>query len=53
MVKKIFNPWEAKGDIDYKKLVKEFGISPINQLPKVFEKELLFKRKIIFGKIKI
>jgi len=27
--KQVFNPWEAKGDIDYEKLVKEFGISPL------------------------
>ena len=26
MKKQVFNPWEAKGDIDYDKLVKEFGI---------------------------
>jgi len=49
MKKQVFNPWEAKGDIDYNKLVKEFGISPIKELPEIFNKELLFRRKIIFA----
>ncbi|MBT4166267.1 tryptophan--tRNA ligase [archaeon] len=44
-----FNPWEIKGDINYKKLIKEFGISPLNQLPEIFNKEILFRRKIIFA----
>ena len=34
MVKrKVFNPWEISGDIDYDKLVKEFGVSSLNDLP--------------------
>lgn len=45
----VFNPWEIKGEIDYDKLVKEFGISPLKTLPPVFNKELLFRRKIIFA----
>ena len=49
MKKQVFNPWEAKGDIDYEKLVKEFGISPLKELPEVFNKELLFRRKIVFA----
>jgi len=49
MKKQIFNPWETKGDIDYNKLIKEFGISLLKQLPDVFERELLFRRKIIFA----
>ncbi|MBT4135900.1 tryptophan--tRNA ligase [archaeon] len=49
MKKNVFNPWEIKGNIDYEKLIKEFGISPLKTLPEVFEKELLFKRKIIFA----
>lgn len=43
------NPWEVKGDIDYDKLVKEFGIVPLNDLPKVFSDNILFKRKVIFA----
>ena len=26
MKKNVFNPWEIKGDIDYNKLIKEFGL---------------------------
>ncbi len=47
--KVIVNPWEVKGDIDYDKLIKEFGISPLKELPEVFNKEVLFRRKIIFA----
>ncbi len=42
-------PWEVSGKIDYGKLIKEFGISPLRQLPDIFEKNVLFRRKIIFG----
>lgn len=42
-------PWEVKGEIDYEKLIKEFGLSPIKQLPQEFEKNILFRRKIIFA----
>jgi len=49
MKKTVFNPWEVKGDINYEKLVKEFGISPLNELPEIFNKEILFRRKIIFA----
>jgi tryptophanyl-tRNA synthetase len=45
----VFNPWEVKGDIDYDKLIKEFGISPLKDLPSMFEKNVLFRRKIIFA----
>jgi len=43
------NPWVVEGDLDYKKLIDDFGLSPIKQLPELFEKELLFRRKIIFA----
>jgi len=49
MKKPIFNPWEVKGDINYNKLTKEFGLSPLKSLPEIFNKELLFRRKIIFA----
>jgi tryptophanyl-tRNA synthetase len=42
-------PWEVKGDIDYKKLVTDFGISPMHELPADFNKNLLFRRKKIFA----
>ncbi|MDD5178177.1 MAG: tryptophan--tRNA ligase [Candidatus Nanoarchaeia archaeon] len=49
MTKQIVTPWEVKGDIDYNKLIKEFGLSPLHELPDVFNKELLFRRKVIFA----
>ena len=45
----IVTPWEVSGDIDYEKLTTEFGISQMKQLPKVFEKNVLFRRKIVFA----
>jgi len=42
-------PWEVSGKIDYGKLVKEFGVSPLNELPKVFDDNVLFHRKVIFA----
>jgi len=44
-------PWEVKGNIDYDKLVKEFGVQPIlpNSLPKSFYNDVLFRRGIVFA----
>ncbi|MEK6760879.1 MAG: tryptophan--tRNA ligase [Nanoarchaeota archaeon] len=43
-------PWEVSGEIDYHKLVREFGIKPLPEnLPEEFNKNLLFRRKIIFA----
>ena len=42
-------PWEVSGDIDYNKLIKEFGLSPMKDLPDIFNKNLLFRRKIVFA----
>jgi len=49
MGEEVFNPWEVKGNVDYGKLVKQFGISPIKELSGPFKKELLFRRGIIFA----
>lgn len=48
-MKNLFNPWEIKGEIDYEKLIKEFGLSMLKELPEIFNKELIFRRKIIFA----
>ena len=48
-MKKAFNPWEVRGEINYNKLVKDFGVSLMKDLPKIFNKEILFRRKIIFA----
>ncbi|MEM4366281.1 MAG: tryptophan--tRNA ligase, partial [Candidatus Woesearchaeota archaeon] len=42
-------PWEVSGKIDYSRLVKEFGLSLIERLPKEFEESHLFRRRIIFA----
>lgn len=50
MQNNILNPWEVKGNIDYERLMKEFGISPMSEnLPKEFNNNLLFRRKIVYG----
>ena len=46
----IVNPWEVKGDINYERLIKEFGISPmLKNLPNIFKTNLLFRRGIVYG----
>src|SRR3989344_1531603 len=42
-------PWEVKGKINYEKLIKEFGLKELKDLPNVFQKEILFRRGIIFA----
>ncbi len=41
-------PWEVKGDIDYSKLLTDFGLKPLPSLPNKFD-HLFFRRNIIFG----
>ena len=43
-------PWEVSGDVDYGRLIKEFGIKPMPEnLPNSFKENPLFRRKIIFA----
>ncbi|MBI5803167.1 tryptophan--tRNA ligase [Candidatus Pacearchaeota archaeon] len=42
-------PWEVKGDVDYEKLVREFGVKPMPNLPEVFNKNVLFRRHIVYA----
>ncbi len=49
MTKEVFNPWEVSGKIDYDKLVKKFGINVLKDLPEIFNKNVLFRRKVIFA----
>jgi tryptophanyl-tRNA synthetase len=42
-------PWEVSGDINYKKLIKEFGIKPFSKLPSEFNQNVLFRRNIVFA----
>ncbi len=42
-------PWEVRGKIDYDRLMKEFGLQPLQHLPKQFSKLPLFRRGIVFA----
>ena len=42
-------PWEVKGKIDYHKLIQDFGLQPLQHLPKEFQQNVLFRRGIIFA----
>jgi len=42
-------PWDVHGNIDYGKLVKEFGLTPMGGLPTAFSENLLFRRKKVFA----
>lgn len=45
----VVTPWDVSGDIDYNKIIKKFGVSPMADLPDVFMKNLLFRRKKVFA----
>ena len=45
----VINPWEVSGDIDYNKLLRDFGVTELKDMPKVFTNSLLFRRKIVFA----
>ena len=49
MAESVVTPWEVKGDLDYDKLIKEFGVTPMKDLPEVFLENVLFKRKVVFA----
>lgn len=42
-------PWEVKGTVDYEKLIKDFGVQPLQHLPKSFLKHYLFRRGIVYA----
>ena len=42
-------PWEVSGNVDYEKLMREFGIRKMPNLPEVFMKNVLFRRGTFFG----
>lgn len=45
----VVTPWDVEGEIDYDKIMKQFGVSPMIDLPEVFQKNLLFRRKKVFA----
>lgn len=42
-------PWEVNGDVDYDKLIRQFGLQPLQGLSKPFSDFLLFRRNIVFA----
>ena len=42
-------PWEVKGKVEYHRLIKEFGLKPMPNLPPVFNENILFRRNVIFA----
>src|SRR3989344_2031970 len=48
-MEQIVTPWEVKGKIDYDKLISEFGMSKMEKLPDIFNKNVLFRRGYVFG----
>ncbi len=42
-------PWEVKGKVDYDRLIQEFGLQPLRFLPEAFQKQVLFRRGIVFA----
>lgn len=42
-------PWDVSGEIDYGKLIREFGVYPLKELPDVFNENLFFKRNMVFA----
>lgn len=49
MAEFIVTPWEVEGSIDYNKLIQHFGLQPMPSLPKEFQEEILFRRKVVFA----
>ena len=45
----VVTPWEVSGNVDYQRIMKEFGIRQMEKLPGKFNKNVLFRRKIIFA----
>ncbi len=45
----VVTPWKVEGAVDYERLIKQFGLSPLQNLPAAFEQELLFRRRKVFA----
>ena len=45
----VVTPWKVSGNVDYGKLIREFGVKHLGKLPDIFNKNHLFRRKIIFS----
>ncbi|USN45454.1 MAG: tryptophan--tRNA ligase [Candidatus Woesearchaeota archaeon] len=42
-------PWDVTGTVQYDKLIKDFGVKELKQLPSPFSDNILFRRGIIFA----
>ncbi len=42
-------PWEVSGEIDYDRLMKEFGIEPFARFSKALPDSMLFRRGTVYG----
>jgi tryptophanyl-tRNA synthetase len=42
-------PWEVSGDINYEKLIKQFGLSHMEKLPEEFTNNVLFRRNFVYA----
>ncbi len=49
MDRQIVTPWEVAGEVNYQKLIQEFGVLPMGKLPSVFHENALFRRNIVFA----
>ena len=45
----VVTPWDVHGEIDYDKLIKQFGLTPMSALPDVFTENILFRRRKVFA----
>ena len=45
----VINPWEVSGEMDYDRLIKKFGLKKLKNLPEIFQRNVLFRREIIFS----
>jgi tryptophanyl-tRNA synthetase len=45
----VVTPWEVKGNIDYDKLMNEFGIKPFSKKLKQFNDNMYFRRGAVFA----
>ncbi len=43
------NPWEVKGTINYEKLIKQFGLTPLKNAPEKLNELAIFRRGIVFA----
>jgi tryptophanyl-tRNA synthetase len=42
-------PWEVAGEVDYDRLMKEFGIDPFAKFSKAMPDNVLFRRNVVYG----